>query len=922
MSNKQHQSPVRLALLTTALLLALGGCNKAEDAVALMAQGHKYEQAGDNVAALIQFKSAVAKDPKNAEARLALGSAYNRIGDPLSAEKEVRKAMEMGVPVERTLPELLMAQLFQNQFQKVVDATEQSAYTATPRVTTQRAVALYQLGKKAEAVEAFERALKADPAYPVALMGLAKIAMEKQDRAGAAKYVEETVTRNPKDADSWLFKGDFERAAGNAAAALAAYDQVLVLDPGSSAAHLQKSFVYMTERKYVEALAALEAARRISPKNINVVYVRGMLDFTQGHYPAALESLQQVMKVAPEHMPSILLTGAVQFQLKSYPQAEKNLKKYVESNPGSVYGRKLLASARVQLGDAKGAIAALEPVLEKSDDAQLLGIAGQAYMDSHDYAKATAVFERASLLDPKKAPFRTSLGLSVLEEGEKARAITEMEVATRLDLSTGQAGTILAITALRLQQYDKALAAAAELAKRLPTDPLARNLAGLAHLGKENRAAARASFEEALALQPAYFPALDSLARMDVFDKKPEAARKRYEAFLAINPKHVEALTVLGAFTVAQGKAAEATPLLERAYNVDQAAVKPALFLSSHYAAIGEAAKALTMVRKLQVANPENPQVLEQLARLQFSNGDNGGAMETFTKLTVVTPRSADAHFLLGSAHMAMNNLPSAATSLKRALTLQPDYLEAQMVLAGVLLRQRQFNDSMAVARAIQKQRPGEAVGYVAEGDVLMITNKAAAAVPLYEKAYALGKNAELVIKYGQALGATGRGKEAEAKVAQWRLQHPEDLKVPAYVAERHLANKNFQLAIPEIEAILKKKPADPASLNNLAIAYDGVKDARALPTAEAAHKGAPENAAILDTLGWMLVEHGQVPRGVVLLQKASAAVPWDGDIRYHLIQALVKSQDLSAAGKQFEALEARNKNFPQLEAARKLVKK
>lgn len=922
MSTKLHQSPIRLAVLSTMLLLALGGCNRADDAVGLMAEGQKYQKAGDNVAALIQFKNAVTKDPKSAEARLALGASYNRIGDPLSAEKEVRKAMALGMPLERTLPELLMAQLFQSEFQKVVDATEQSAYTATPRVTSQRAVALYQLGKKAEAVEAFERALKADPGYPVALMGLAKIAMDKPDRASAAKYVEETITRNPKDAESWLFKGDFEREAGNDSAALAAYDKVLVLDPGNSAAHLQKSFVYMTERKFPEAVAALEAARRISPKNLNVVYAKGMLDFTQGKYPAALESLQQVLKVAPDHMPSILLTGAVQFQLKSYPQAEQNLKKYVESNPSSTYGRKLLASSRILLNDPKGAIEALAPVLEKSDDAQLLGIAGKAYMDGREFTKATAMFEQASLIDPKKAPFRTSLGLSVLEEGEKTRAITEMELAAKLDLSNSEAGTTLAVTSLRLQQYDKALAAATELVQRRPADALARNLVGLAQLGKGNRVAARASFEEALKLQPAFFPALDSLARMDLSEKKPDVARKRYEAFIEQNPKSVEALTALGAFTVAQGNAAAATPILERAYNVDQTAVTPAVFLSTHYAAIGQQAKALVLVRKLQVANAENPQVLDQLARLQFANGDKGAAMETFTKLTVVSPRSAEAHFLLGSSHLAMNNLPAASTSLRRALSLQSDFLEAQLVLAGVHLRQREYKEAIALARAVQKQKPAEAVGYVAEADVLMVTSAAAAAVPLYQKAYSLSKSPELLIKVAQSLAASGRGKEAEAKVVQWRREQPADLKVAAFVAERHLVNKNFQLAIPEIEAILKRKPGDAASLNNLAIAYNEVKDPRALATAEAALKASPNAPAIMDTLGWMLVTRNDLTRGVALLQKASAAVPYNADIRYHLIQALVKSQDMSTASKELALLESRNKDFPQLAEARKLVKK
>ena len=78
----------------------------------------------------------------------------------------------------------------------------------------------------------------------------------------------------------------------------------------------------------------------------------------------------------------------------------------------------------------------------------------------------------------------------------------------------------------------------------------------------------------------------------------------------------------------------------------------------------------------------------------------------------------------------------------------------------------------------------------------------------------------------------------------------------------------------------------------------------------------------MLDTLGWMLVEHNNLTRGVAILQKASSAAPWDADIRYHLIQALVKTQDLRAAAKEVEVLAARNRDFPELAAARKLVQK
>ncbi|MDQ1830125.1 XrtA/PEP-CTERM system TPR-repeat protein PrsT [Massilia scottii] len=921
MSTHAHSLAGAAALTTVLMLGALSGCGKTDTPATLLAEAKQFQQQGDHVSALIQLKNAVAKNPTDPEARLALGETYNKLGDAVSAEKEVRKAMELGMAPERTLPELLLAQLFQGQFQKVIDATADKAYTADVKVVSQRGAAFYQLGKRAEAAEAFERALKLDPGYPVALMGLANIAMANEDKAAAARYVDLAVTNNPKDIQSWLFKGDFERAQGNPAAALAAYDQVLALDPDSASGHLQKAYLLIAERRYDEAAVSLAAARKNAPKNLMVSYASAMLDFTRGKHAAALDSLQHVLRVAPDHMPSVLLAGAVQFTLKSLPQAEQHLKKYHEAHPESDYARKLLASTRIAAGDPKGAIAVLAPVVGASQDAQLLAIAGKAYTDHREFGKATELLERASALDPKKAQLRTALGLSKLEQGEEARALSELELASTLDQTTSHAGTTLAMTALRLNQFDKALAALAPLEARAPGDPMIQNLKGLALLGKKDQAAARAAFEKALSLHPDFFPAVDNLARLDMQAKNLDATRQRYEAFLAKYPNNVDALTALGAMAVAQHRLAEAGTLLERAGAVDPAAVGPAIVLAGHYVRMGAADKALILMRKLLVANPDNPAVLDQLGQLQVATGDNGSAMETFTKLTVAAPQSAEAHFRLGSAHAAMNNLPSASASLKRALVLQPNYLDAQLALASAHLRQQQFNDALGVARSMQKQHPKLPVGYVSEADVLLVQRNAMAAIPLYDKAFSLGNNAELLIKLYEALRIVGKTKEADARVQQWRAANPDDVKVPGYLGEQYIANKKYQLAITEFEAILKKAPAYPSALNNLAVAYELAGDARALPTAELAFKALPGSAAVSDTLGWLLVQKGDLARGLPLLRDASARLPGVPEIRLHLAKALIQARDKDAARKELDVLVEKHKQFPQGEEARGLLK-
>jgi putative PEP-CTERM system TPR-repeat lipoprotein len=911
-------SLIGLATLTTALLLA--ACGKNESAARLMADAKQFQQQGDHKSALIQLKNAVASHPDDGAARLALGQAYNMASDPVSGEKELRKAMTMGL-TEKALPDLLVSMLFQQQYQKVLDDTETVAYTAPAQVLALRGSAYLGLRKLELAKETYERALKADPANKIALLGLARLAVMAKDAPAAMARVDEAVARNPKDLEVWLFKGDMARSQGKPAEALAAYDQALAIDGKSGNALLQKAYLHIASGKYEEAGAALKAAKKATPNNLLIIYATAMLEFTQGHFKEALEPLQTMLRAAPEHMPSILMIGAVQFNLKSYPQADAHLKKYVEANPADEYGRKLLASVRIAAGDPKGALAALGPAIEATGDASLLAIAGKAYMDSHDYARATAVLEKASTLDAKAATLRTSLGLAQLEMGENERALAELEMATRLDTGSTEAATMLAMSALRVGQFDKALAALAPLEAQQDKDPLAYNLKGTAWLGKGDQAKARASFEKAAALRSDFFAPVDNLGRMDIGAGRRQAARQRYEAYLAANKNSVEALSALGAIAVAEQRRADATALFERAARVDDKAVGPAIFLASHYVSIGEQAKALVLVRKLQVSNPDNPAVLEQLGQLQFAVGETGPAMETFTKLTVVAPKSALAHYELGAAHMRMNNLPAAQAAFKRSLSLQAGYLDPQIALASVLVRQGQHAEALAVARTMQKQHPKLPVGFVVEGDILMVQKKAPLAVPQYEQAYTLGKNAELMAKLVDALRVAQKGSEAAARVAQWKRENPKDIKLASHLAGSYLATGQVKAAADELQQMLVIMPGYAPALNNLALAYFQLGDKRAVETAELALKASPDNPEVMDTAGTILAMRGNPARGVPLLQQALAKLPDSAEIRYHLVNGLLQAGDKAGAKREFDTLAARHKEFAQSERVKALQK-
>ena len=155
-----------------------------------------------------------------------------------------------------------------------------------------------------------------------------------------------------------------------------------------------------------------------------------------------------------------------------------------------------------------------------------------------------------------------------------------------------------------------------------------------------------------------------------------------------------------------------------------------------------------------------------------------------------------------------------------------------------------------------------------------------------------------------------GKPDVADARLAQWLAIAPEDAVARLYAADASLKKGMYREAIAQYEWLQRKQPNDLVVLNNLAWAYYRVKDPRALPTAEQAHKLTPGNAAVADTLGWILVEQGNATRGAELLQAAVAAAPDVPEVRFHLAQAWMKSGERMNARVELERLLSKQNAF------------
>ncbi|MFZ6843184.1 XrtA/PEP-CTERM system TPR-repeat protein PrsT [Undibacterium sp. RuTC16W] len=921
---RSKRTSIAILSASAVLIASLGACSKTQSTEKLLADAKQYQQKGDSKAAIIQLKNALQKDPDNKDARFLLGSIYNETGDALSAEKEIRKAISLGISQNLVVMDLAKALLAQGQFQKVLDETDKDPKSKTDaQLLSLRGNAFLALGKTTEAKAAFELALKDKENYPDALIGLAKQAFASRDVASTNDYANLAVAKNPQNTAAWLFKGDLMRIQGKLDDALAAYGETIKLQPENVQALLVRANLQIGLKKFEDAKKDIDAAKKVSGGNILVMYTQALLDFSQNKNTEAHESLQQVMRVAPDYMPAVLLSGAVQYALGATKQAEQDLRKYLSKVPNSAYAQKLLAATLLKSNQPQEAIPVIESALKIApEDSQLMAMAGEAHMMNREFTKAAEYFEKASTLAPKQSDYHAALGMSKLGQGDGGQAVAELEKAVNLDEKSVKAGVLLIMTHLKLKEYDKALAAVKVAEKEQPANPLIQNLKGGIYLNKKDISNARLSFEKAVSLQANFFPAIANLARLDVLEKKPDAAKKRFEALLEKDKKNLPAMTALASLAISNGDNEGGKVWLERANNENPDNLQIVQLLATHYLNMGDKNKALTFIKKTQSTNQKSVELMNFLAKIQTLTGDKAAALDSYTKLAALLPESAPAQYQVATAYMAMGNETAAAEALKKTLRLDEKFLDAQLAIASLALKNGKFDDALGVAKQVQKQQEKSPAGFLIEGDTLLLQKKAAPAIKAYEQAMKLGANGSIVIKLHNALIADGKIKDADTRVDQWLKAHPDDGGVRLYLGTYQLnTQKNRTAAIEQFQLVLKNDPNNIPALNNIAWAYSEQKDKKAIDYAERAYKLSGESPAIMDTLAWILLEQGNTERALPLLEKASGLQPDALEIRYHFAVALVKSGNKTKAKKELESITGPGKTFAKSDDAKTLLK-
>jgi putative PEP-CTERM system TPR-repeat lipoprotein len=904
MSSIKSNAYMTLPTLLVALLLA--ACSEKPEAMIISAKD--YLAKNDSKAAVIQIKNALQSDPNLPEARFLLGSALLDSGDPVGAETELRKALDLKHPQDAVVPPLAKAMLAQGQAKKLteefakIDLTQPQA-----KASLQMSLAsAYAMQSKPDLAQtALNAALLAEPGYAPALIAQARQKAGQGDIDGALAMTDEVIAKSPQSYDAWKLKGDLLLFAKNQVNdALAAYRKAVEIKPDFMAGHSAVTTILLQKGDLAAATVQIEQLKKLAANHPQTKYLEAQLAFQKKDFKLARDLVQQVLRAAPTNVQGLQLAGAVELQLNSLPAAEGYLSKAVQAAPTLALARRLLVVTYLRSGQPAKAMATLLPGLNRENiDPELLSVAGEVYLQNGDVKQAQEYFEKATKQAPKDGRKRTALALTHLMGGSVDTAFEELQDIAVSD--TGTTADLALISAhLRRQEFDKALKAIDGLEKKQPDKPLAAFLRARTLLAKRDMAGARKSFERALTIDPSYFPAVASLAAIDMADKKPDDAKKRFEAVLAKDPKNGQAWLALAEIAARSGAAKEeVAKLIGNAVAANPADVAPRLLLIDFHLRNKDFKQASSVAQNAVAALPDSPEVLDALGRTQQAAGELNQAITTYNKLASMQPLSPLSQMRLAGAHMAEKNKDAAVQSLRKALEIKPDLLEAQRALIALDVEGKNFQGAMATARTVQKQRPKETVGYVLEGDINASQKNWDSAATAYRAGLKQVNSSELAIKLHSVLLASGKGAEADKFLTTWQKDNPKDAAFLSYLGDRALARKDYGSAEKSYMAVIKTQPNSAVAYNNLAWVSAKLNKDGAIGYAEKANALAPNQPAFMDTLAVLLSDKGDYAKAVELQTKALALQPQNALFKLNLAKIHIKGGEKDLARKELDEL-------------------
>jgi len=429
--------------------------------------------------------------------------------------------------------------------------------------------------------------------------------------------------------------------------------------------------------------------------------------------------------------------------------------------------------------------------------------------------------------------------------------------------NTLEAHRAAARAALELHQIERAASEYTIVLKSSPrgVDAELLELAGVLEAA-DDMYAARQVAERLAARFPSSAPALELAGLTALRAEDPAAAVQRLGAALALS-EHETSL---------QGDA--------------RRAIVQSLWRARVLA--GDVAVPLNESRELVEREPTLANQLDYVLLLVAAQ-QSGAAIEALEQLASDPEAKPVALRLLGLLEFQDGKLDAAAARFTQLLTLGKSVDDAFYYLGLIAERRGEFDHALRLYAQVQEG--DDAVSALLRaGGILRAHGEPAEAEELLQHLLEdePQRAPQIFTARARILSDAGDPGAALALLDRGALQYPDSVDIRYAIATTYEEQGHVGAALRELKDILQSRPDDPAAMNaygyTLADHHRELKRARAL--IERAHSSAPKNAAILDSLGWVLFRQGESAEALPHLSTAFAD-DRSADIGAHLGEVL-----------------------------------
>lgn len=336
---------------------------------------------------------------------------------------------------------------------------------------------------------------------------------------------------------------------------------------------------------------------------------------------------------------------------------------------------------------------------------------------------------------------------------------------------------------------------------------------------------------------------------------------------------------------------------------------------------------ALATYQKILKLDPENLKVRQEMAQIYLNLKNNSKALQELIEIEKRAPADIGIKLRIASMYQEAGQIDSAIQTLQSILLINPKADRIHYFLALIYEQKRMDEEALYHFQNIPPTSGLYRDAVFHQAVLLRESKRFDEAIGVLKRG--IQKNPDVSPFYqvlAQIHEDLGHAEEAVSDLKKGLKKIPKDEQLHFNLAVLYDKKKDRVQSIREMRIVMEINPNNPSALNY--VGYLLAEKGENLEEAERLIKKAleikPDDAYIIDSLGWVYFQKGDLDKAHQYLNKAYRLIPSEPTITEHLGDLFLKQGKKREALKYFEKalLSHKKKEKPDQEEIRRVEKK